>query len=198
MRPSSSNDTRISPKYRVSHWVNARDSLNWQTMIAIFENRMNGRFLKPIDLIASNKEIGEFSGFAILALDCLLIETLHQFYAGTDETVGKHAEAFWNFFRSSKHFKNAFSKEKAKIFYSHFRCSLLHQAQTKKGSLVRIDQQSMIALISNKVEDGLIVDRKKFHSAIKNEITSYKQLLLDGDKSLRGNFIKKMDFICNC
>ena len=195
MKRSSGNDTSISPQYKISNWIEARDGLNWRIMIDIFEDRMKGRFLKPIELIASDKGIGKFSGFAILALDCLLIETLHQFY---DETVGEHREAFWNFFKSSKHFTDSFSREKAFVFYSHFRCGLLHQAQTKKGSLVKVGKRPMIASISKEVEDGLIVNREKFHAAIKMEIESYKESLSNGDEVLRSRFIKKMNFICDC
>ena len=86
IRTLNHDDLSISPKYKVSDWVIARDINNWILMTNIFNDRIEGRYLKPIRLIASDSDIGEFSGFSILAIDCLIIETLNQFYLGLDET----------------------------------------------------------------------------------------------------------------
>lgn len=49
-----------------------------------------------------------------------------------------------------------------------------------------------------KVDDGLIVDRKLFHSGIESETNQYQHRLHDGkNKALRANFIKKMNYISN-
>src|SRR5689334_14664061 len=139
----STIDFAISPSFNASHWraLNLQDevSKDWTTAVDIFADRINGRFLKPIEAIENHDdiEIALFSGFAILALDCLIIETLHQFYSGSNETQGKHEDAFWDFFKSSARF-NEFDELKARMFYSHYRCGLLHQAQTKRRSKIRI------------------------------------------------------------
>jgi len=190
------NNLSISPKYRVSDWVNACNNGDWNEMVNIFRDRIEGRYLKPVLLIASDNEIGEFSGFSILAIDCLIIETMSQFYNGQDETIGAHRYAFWKFFKQSDHFKSHFSRNKAYTFYSHYRCGILHQAQTKFKSVVRVDQKEMIQTVTNRVSDGLIVDRAKFHKALVDEISSYIQKLRDGHLILRANFIKKMNMIC--
>jgi len=102
--PLNMDDISISPKYRKSHWQKAHEKNDWGKMVEIFEDRIKGRFLKPISLIENDHNIGEFSGFSILALDCLIIETLNQFYSGTDETEGAHDKAFWKFFKNSEFF----------------------------------------------------------------------------------------------
>lgn len=186
----------ISPKYRVSDWIGARDKEDWDEMIDMFHDRIESRYFKPVRLIASNKEIGEFSGFSILAIDCLIIETLSQFYLGHDETQGEHRKSFWVFFKGSDRFKGSFSRNIAFIFYSHFRCGILHQAQTKLKSVVRIDQEEMIKPVGKKIAEGLIVDRVKFHSALEGEVSDYKNRLRMGDEELRANFIRKMNLIC--
>jgi len=191
------NNLSISPEYRVNDWVNARDTDDWDTMVKIFIDRIESRYLKPVRLIAKDNKLGEFSGFSILAIDCLIIETLNQFYNGQDETTGPHRQAFWNFFKQSDYFKNHFSQEKAFTFYSHYRCGILHQAQTKSKSVVRIDQKEMIQTVTPEVSDGLIVDRAKFHKALEDEVSSYIQKLKDGHADLRANFIIKMNFICD-
>lgn len=167
-------------------------------MVEIFYDRLEGRFLKPIRLIINGeKDISNFSGFSILALDCLIIETLQQFYSGENETKGSGTTAFWHFFESSPYFKDNFSMKTTEIFYSHFRCGLLHQAQTKKKSLIRIGENTMISQVSDNIDDGLIVDRAKFHEAIEQEIKHYINLLENNDTKLRINFVVKMRFICN-
>ncbi|CAG1770014.1 hypothetical protein BAC3_00724 [uncultured bacterium] len=193
------DDISISPNYRKSHWQDACIKGDWKKMVEIFKDRIEGRFLKPIRLIAKDQDIGEFSGFSILALDCLIIETLNQFYHGIDETKGEHKKFFWNFFKNSEFFKDHFSRKKAFIFYSHYRCGLLHQAQTKRKSVVRIDQNVMIQSVENEISIGLIVDRAKFHEALEKEIFSYMvKLKNDEEKNsdLRINFIKKMNLVC--
>ncbi len=197
--PLNLDDILISPKYRKSHWQKAHAGSDWDSMVEIFKDRIEGRFLEPIRLIAEHHDIGEFSGFSILALDCLIIETLNQFYSGLDETEGAHDKAFWNFFKNSEFFKSHFSRKKAFTFYSHYRCGILHQAQTKKKSVVRIDQKTMIQSVEGDISEGLIVDRSIFHKAVENEISSYMVRLKNGGEEnaeLRSNFLKKMNFIC--
>jgi hypothetical protein len=186
----------ISPKYHVNDWKTAKDINDWNLMTDIFIDRIDGRYLKPIRLISKDSAIGEYSGFTILAIDCLFIETLNQFYNGHDETQGKHNKAFWNFFKQSDFFKSHFSRQKAFIFYSHFRCGILHQAQTKAMSVVRIDQNQMVQNVTSDISDGLIIDRLLFHEALENELSSYVNKLKNGNKKLCDNFKIKMDLIC--
>jgi hypothetical protein len=200
--PINFNDISISPLYRVSDWIRAKNSnpMNWNFATEIFRDRINSRFLKPIEHISADPIIREFCGFSILAIDCLLIETLYQFYTGQDETTGYHAMAFWKFFRQSKHFNTQFSRKHAFTFYSHFRCGILHQAQTKKSSIVRICRPNMVEPVDPRnIKEGLIIDREQFHNGIVSEINDYIEKLKinepeNGD--LQQNFIKKMDYIC--
>lgn len=190
----------VSPNYRVRDWINAMASDDWIKMVAIFRDRLHGRFLEPVDLIAANPKIGEFAGFSIMALDCLLVETLNQFYQGLDETPKDHKRQFWKFFRASEHFKPYLTKKVSDIFYSHVRCGLLHQAQTKKDTLIRADQEKMFRPAPGGLVKGIIVDRVLFHNALKKEIETYIEKLETDDEAnqnLRTNFIKKMCYICD-
>ncbi|UCE53524.1 MAG: hypothetical protein JSV31_30520, partial [Desulfobacterales bacterium] len=94
-----------------------------------------------------------------------------------------------------------FTRKRATTFYSHFRCGILHQAQTKKLSIVRIDRPKMVEPVDPKnINDGLIIDRKKFHAGVVSEIDDYIHKLrsnLPAHHDLRNNFILKMDYICN-
>ena len=147
---------RISPKYYQKDWKDLRlvnkYSPDWDTAIKIFEDRMEGRFLKQIKILNRNpdRKIGEFSGFAIMSLDCLFIETLEQFYKGKIRTgQGMDVKAFFSFFQRSSQFRDFFNTlSKAKIFYEQIRCGLLHQAQTKKKSTIHINNEKMLQWVN--------------------------------------------------
>ena len=100
--PINLQDISISPEYRQSHWQEGSANNDWERMVDIFEDRMESTFLRPIRLVANDYHIGEFSGFSRLALDCLIVETLNQFYHGLDETEGQHEMAFWKFFKNQE------------------------------------------------------------------------------------------------
>lgn len=212
------NDPKISPKYFASHWkaldlANAAKP-NWKEAVAIFHDRIDGRFLEPVRGIQEhgNEAIQEWCGFAVVAIDCLLIETLGQFYRGFDETpkpnggpvLNPHHWTHRTFYVAYMSSMASLSKasmfdtdEKRELFYVHFRCGILHQAQTKKQSRVVFDEPDMIGFADPADHGrGLIVDRKKLHAALLQEIEEYKQVLLNGtDQGKRNNFIKKMNFI---
>lgn len=81
----------ISPSYRTLDWQQLNLSLDsseedWQEGIKMFQDRISRRYLVYIDEI--NR--GRFSGFAVMALSCLLIETLQQFFEGVDRTPKKN------------------------------------------------------------------------------------------------------------
>ena len=52
----------------------------WETAINIFEDSIlwNGRYFKSIDILLDNNDL-DTTGFAIMAINCLLVETLYQF-----------------------------------------------------------------------------------------------------------------------
>ncbi|NGM74732.1 hypothetical protein [Sphingobacterium sp. SGL-16] len=194
---------KISPKYSKSDW----DTLNlihgskdWNTAVDIFEDRMYGRFFNQIKILENNKdrEVGKFAGFAIIALDCLIIETLQQFYNGQKETSGHHSIAFHNFFQKSNDFRAFFtSKRKSYIFYSHIRCGILHQAQTKKKSLIHIRKEPILAWANNNdIEEGILIQRHLFHQEILSVFSNYcNELRNPINTKLRTNFKSKMDYI---
>ena len=155
-------DMRISPKYRVRHWVglDLQTEEGWKKGIDIFEDRMRGRFLDMVRRI----ERADFAGFAILALDCLLAETLQQFKDGLAESPsGKGAnEAFFVRFLTHSRFRRFFDRAKAGMFYKQIRCGILHQAEVKENSRVVIDSNTPLAQTTQNGR-GLVINRRLFH-----------------------------------
>lgn len=183
---------KISPAYTDTEYsqLNFENEADWQRAIDMLENRIKGRFLDPIKKI----EKGEYSGFAVLALDCLLIETLQQFRKGVYETpYGENRDYFTDFLTETS-FNQYFDLKSARKFYVHIRNGILHQAETKYGTTIRIT--SSLPLVSENGSD-LIINRKKFHQELCNVFNAYLSELREGnDPDLRMNFKNKMDYIC--
>lgn len=102
--------TKISPRYLVSDWTSLRPELNdagntesWTRAIDIVNDRIQNRFLEPIDRLRDQPESAELGfGFAMLALDCLLIDTIQSFREGrTRGSEARTTKAFVDFFRGS-------------------------------------------------------------------------------------------------
>ena len=203
---TSKTDIKISPNYFASKWngldLTTKDSADWQTAIDIFEDRINGRFFNQVDELTSNKnsKVRAFSGFVIIAIDCLLIETLEQFYRGIKRT-GKDQDdqIFHDFFQRSGELKSFFDNlDKSKIFYSQIRCGILHQAQTKKQSIIHLKSGTSTLSWINKgdFQKGISINRNKFHNSIKKVFSQYLFDLRKGkDLNLRNKMKRKMNFI---
>ena len=196
---------RISKKYKNSDWlklgvVDSNDK-NWDNAIAIIKDRFDSRFFSHITLIEKNK----FSGFLIMSIDCLIIETMMQFYLGVRDTEVSYRrnqiKAFEDFFEHSSHFNADFdTPDKRQEFYRQFRCGLLHQAEVKKKSLIKISQP-LLTLVNNNASEGLIINRKKFHEKLLLEFNDYLEKLRNNQtnfkgESLRDKAILKMNIIC--
>ena len=74
----NNNGIKISPEFYQKNWTDLDLSrncmVNWNKAIEIFEDRINGRYLKQIEALDKNEDlkIRTFSGFAIMSLACLL------------------------------------------------------------------------------------------------------------------------------
>src|SRR5688572_27978814 len=122
--------------------LNLNDPSDWEQAVSIFEKRIRDRFANAIDfLIADDEAVDNPNerrwGFAILALDCLLIETLEAFRQGLTDTTGKSRALFVSFLTSRSAFRKFFSNsDLATRFYKEFRCGLHHNAQVFRDGLV--------------------------------------------------------------
>lgn len=191
------SDMSISPNFKKSDWnklsMTANDSSNWSQAVAIFKDRIHERYLKPIEILleAEKDKKRKRYGFIIMSIDCLLIETLGSFCNGETDTEGKSKKVFSDYLVEADEFK--LPRKRAKLFYIHFRCGLLHLAEVKSQSKIRVSGD----MIKFNSDEEIIVNRMEFHRALINSFDRYcKEILAGKDKMLRENFIKKMDFIC--
>jgi hypothetical protein len=172
------------------------DSPDWGRAIEIFKLRISSRYLEPVDLLI--KEDSKLSpidrrfGFSILAIDCLLIETLQSFREGLTDTKGKSKDMFVNFLTQRQSFKEHFIEKDAKKFYEDIRCGILHQAEIMGDTLLW-----SVGMVKGKKGDGIpYINRTKIHELIKKEVDLYCDELRNKDNiDIRKKFRKKMDFI---
>jgi len=189
-----SESMRITPRYTVKDWkaLDFSTEEGWQKAIDIFEDRIRGRFLKPISCI----ERYIYAGFVVLAIDCLLIETLQQFHEGVHTTPGGQYETFFVRFLTETSFGNYFDKEMAEMFYQQIRCGILHQAEVKSNSNVSIRKEIPLVKYTDD-RKGLVMNRKLFHQQLVREFEAYIARLRDlSNQELRARFKKKMNYVC--
>lgn len=188
----------VSPSFSIDDWnrLNLSDPTqnenDWQKSFKIFEDRIQGRFLNIVNNILSQS----FSGFVVMAIDCLLIETLEQFYQGVPSSVGSSQTFFIKFFSRSPFFDKAFTTNQKKLIYNHFRNGIFHQAELKGSS--RVLRVGPLIDSTNK-GTGLVINRNKFHKQLVVEFNTYINKLRANtpvDQDLRLKFRSKMDYIC--
>lgn len=171
------------------------DSADWNIAINYLEKRINERFIEPINKLiemeANLNPVERKFGFSVLALDCLLLETIQCFYEGVTDSSYDSKNIYKRFLTQREGFKEHFDDKLANEFYHKFRCGVIHQAQTSLDSKI----WSVGKLIS-KNNNYTIVNRILFHQKITEVFNNYiKELRLKKDFILLNNFKTKMDFI---
>jgi|SRR5690554_1138010 len=219
---------KIAGKLTIRQWkeldkkLNNEEAICWEYAFSFFEERIKTRYLKPIEAILNMKDnIGE--GFAVVNLQCSLIETIECFVNGwiydkhqkgkhkwySDNDCAKYSEdnvksktIFKSFFENREPFKKMFEENnlEGNDFYRNVRCGLLHETQTKNGWRIKVSNKDNAKSITN----DKIIYRENFHRDINNVIENYKSTIVEGKPfddnisvcNLRQNFIIKINHIC--
>jgi hypothetical protein len=190
---------QIAPGVQAAEWqalkLDDHASPDWARAVQILEGRIHERYIEPIDHLIAAEETRPPTerrfGFTVLAVDCLLIETLGAFLDGLEDTDEKSKATFCKFLTTRPLFAGDFTKDLAKRFYKEFRCGILHQAEIGGDSKV----WSVGPLIC---DDGgkLIINRNQLHERLKAEFQhDLAELRNPANVYLRAKFRRKMDFI---
>lgn len=184
----SDDDFWISPKYKASEWkqlhLNSDDEIAWSKAADIVEDRIKGRFVRWVDSIAVEK----FSGFAVIALDCLLIETLVGFMTGQRS---KGPDRFLTGELTKG--KLRFTKEEARLFRENVRNGIVHDTETRCRWVIRPgDPTGQILTKSGK---NISLNRSAFHRALIRELDNWLDIIRKGDKTLRKMMKQRMEQI---
>lgn len=157
------DNTEIASGFTIGRYKSIRNELvdldasnaAWMEVIEAFQRRLRERFLLPIhELQSHDKKTNRptRAGFAILALDCLLIDTIQSFREGrvsTGEGISP-ATSFRNFLKS-KYF-SGFSGTNRTDFFNYIRNALFHNGETRKNWKIRIDTDSLVSKDEKKRE----------------------------------------------
>jgi hypothetical protein len=190
---------QIAPGVDASVWIalslDEPASPNWQRAIEILDARIKARYLDPVDVLikaeADKPAIERRFGFAVLAIDCLLVETLGAFLLGLEHTEYKSRATFCSFLTTRPAFSPDFTPALADTFYADFRSGILHQAEV--GGLGKVWSVGPLVW---QVDGALTINRNEFHSRLKSEFRRYQAELADrANADLRARFRKKMNFI---
>lgn len=197
---------KIAPGYSAKDWQalaldpHVPGTADWQRAIAIFEARMRRRFFEPADALirAEEGKSEKTFGFAVLAVDCLVIETLQGFRAGIINHNGQSKRLFTDFLKGWQAFQaclpdQADASTLADRVYADCRCALLHSGATDGELRVGVTGPTF------KFGDGHVrsINRTQLHKCLRKEFDAYIHLLkTQGANLLRKNFKTKMDAIC--
>lgn len=167
-------------------------------IIDLFWKRFNERYFYQIEELekSSKKEIRTRCGFIMTSIDCILIETLEQFYAGTDESKVKTQKVYQTFFDRDENLKKVIKTQKdAGMFAGFVRSGLLHQSKTKSETKINIKKSTPILewIDSENKTKGFLINRSLFHKHVRQEFENYiNKLKSKEEKKLRKGFIDKM------
>ncbi len=126
--------TKLSRSFTVAQYEEFERTRNRERISSLIRERFKERFILPLHSRQKH-------GFTIMAVCCLMIETLESFRNGWTDTKGrivyngntisKSEYAFHMFFQNNTQFKDFVGLESD--FYTGVRCGILHQAETTKG-----------------------------------------------------------------
>jgi hypothetical protein len=177
---------RLSPNFSVDDWTGLgfKTEEDWLTAIDLVEDRIRQRFITWIDRLLKR----EFAGFATLALDCLLLETLYGFLNGgsTRDTKGAYMVIL-----TGPAFQ--FDATLAEAFYYNIRCGIVHDTETRKGWLVRMTTQKQI--VEKDISGVFILNRTIFHQALRGVFEDWLAKLRAGDMAMRDAMRRRMNEI---
>jgi len=175
--------TKLSLSLTVYGYRRLEAAANKPALAQFIVERFNERYFQPINDSPSKH------GFAIMAVACLVIETLESFYQGRADTRNVSAQMFQDFFGRDADLK-VFAGGND-WFYKDIRCGILHQSETRvcwrilrKGSLLDVS--------------GKTINAAALLDVLQRAVELYA-LQLQTNEVLWKNFLKKMDAVCaNC
>lgn len=178
--PKISNDILLAAKWHMSRILPLLGKKNEAKELANFiKARHDERFFRPIKILIKAKRNEQGYGFAIMAICCLLIETIQSYRDGLPTTdkrelgqlrkLGKDiplqfkipdgltVEGKKTFKKFFKQYGNYFPGINGTEFYKSVRCGLLHQGQTKNSFIFKKKMTTIYNPITRVINRDLFV-----------------------------------------
>jgi hypothetical protein len=183
-----SRPLKLSPEYTEKHWNDAlAGPEDWDAAINIVEDRIKGRWLDAGDRLLDEPH----SGFAIIALDCIVLESLWGFMNGEAVPQG-HERQVYQEILTGKDF--GLSPELSEKFRELVRNGIMHDAETRNRWL--IEKTFPRDTIAHQKKNGdYVLNRTKFHGALTAVFDDWLAKLRKGDAVLRGKMRDRMNQI---
>jgi hypothetical protein len=195
----------IAPGHRVKHWKSLTlDEANcgtadWSKALAILDARIRSRFIEPAQFLidSENGKGPGRNGFAVLAIDFLLIETIEGFRSGRASHNGHSKALFKAFLTAWPAFAACVpptkrADELAIKIYEQARCALHHTGSTDR---IVVRKSGPIFVFH---DDGRIeINRSQLHQELTKTFEAYLAALKAAPNAdLRKKFRNKMNHIC--
>jgi hypothetical protein len=180
-------DSYLSSTVKVSDYKSFVEKQEAQKIVDFVKQRLTERYVLPMRVEKEKK-----NGFTIMAISCLMIESLESFYQGWPDSNRRSQLAFCNFFDRNTNF--TFIRGHSDEFYKCVRCGILHQGETAKGWHIRRKGKLFD-------ENTKTINAKLFHDQVEASLKAYCSLLEKSEwnseiwKSLRN---KLRNVVKNC
>jgi len=179
----------LASNFTVADYRQARYVDNIDALAKFVRRRFNERYLIPAGIDTPSD--GTVHGFTMMAISCLLIETLQAFYEGETDTKRKSRAMFGQFFGNKDLAGTLSAFNGSDWFYSDIRCAILHQGEARGGW--RILRHGSLLDSHERA-----INAYEFLLELRRAVDRYTDLLRKDAERL-ANFHKKMDAIVqNC
>lgn len=190
--------TYISDKYTYEDYIELKFKLNspddiWKKAIEIFEDRIETRYFFALEKLMKDKSIYQMRklGFAIVTLQCSLIDTFSKFRYGSKKE--KNEERFTNFLKEYFIFGEG-AEELTKKVYKDIRCGLVHSGSTENMCGISAELTQLVSILPN---GAISLDIIILQEELTKYYNAYKKKLMDKEKKeLRKNFVYIMNKVC--
>jgi gamma-glutamylcyclotransferase len=193
--------TELASDFTVARYHELREPLTatppnddaWREVISAVQRRIEERFLVPVKELARFDDADELPyrpGFAILALDCLLIDTIQSFREGRVTTGDVSPAHSFKTFLSSPRFSDFTSNDRGE-FFQYVRNGILHNGETRKDWKIRIDTERMLE--RDPITKTRTINRQHFHAAIREEFEDLIALLRSRNAAAREVLLRRLD-----
>jgi hypothetical protein len=194
-------DTELASHFTIGDYRALRTDLNtdscieaWDKLLKAVARRIDERFLEPIKQLERFDDEDDLPfrpGFSILAIDCLLIDTIQSFRKGRVRTgEGSPAHSFKTFLKSPP-FADDFKSDDRSDFFDNVRNAIFHNGETRKDWKIRIDTSLMLE--KNPAKHTKTVNRRLFHQAVVIEWHQFLGDVRSGKGDSRELFLRRMD-----
>lgn len=179
----AADKTKLSSTVTVARYRELAQNDDRQALAQFVCERFNERYFRPIE----STPAADKHGFMIMAVCCLVIETLESFYQGKEDTKGCSKEMFDAFFKRDTPLKVFAGGDD--WFYKDIRCGILHQSEARGGW--RIFRQGPLVDMPTKR-----INATRFIRELRKVVDTYANQI-QHDDALRAQFKKKMEVVCN-